>query len=338
MRLVFGLRWVDNEEKQMRTMFIVLSLALMFGMIGVPPVAGQTPSAQKVAAQVSGKVITYQDLDDEFRSRSRVPFESVQDDPRAQEARKRLLQQMIAQELLFLEAERKKLTVAPAAVSGRFKDIRARFPSDEAFKQALASSGLTEVKLEKKIKRDLMIEEFVEKEVLEKIVVSPEEVKAFYQEHKDDYAQEEEVHARHILIKVAPGASPEDDGKAKDRAKAVLARAKKGEDFATLAKETSEGPSGARGGDLGYFGRGKMVKPFEEVAFKLKVGEVSDLVRSNFGYHIILVEDRKEAKRPSYDEVKDRVRDDLVREKAAAGTREYIEVLRKQAKITINVE
>lgn len=322
----------------MRTMFIVLSLALTFGIMGVAQVAGQTPSAQKVAAQVNGKAITYKDLDDEFRSRSRVPFESVQDDPRAQDARKRLLQQMIAQELLFLEAERRKLAVAPAAVSGRIKDIRARFPSDEAFKQALASSGLTEATLEKKIKRGLMIEELVEKEVLDKVVVSPEEVEAFYQGHKDDYAQEEEVHARHILIKVGPGASPEDDGKAKDRAKAVLARAKKGEDFATLAKETSEGPSGARGGDLGYFGRGKMVKSFEEAAFKLKVGEVSDLVRSNFGYHIILVEDRKEGKRPSYDEVKDRVRDDLVREKAAAGTREYIEVLRKKAKITVNLK
>ena len=322
----------------MRTMFIVLSLALMLGIMGVLQVRGQTPSAQKVAAKVNGKVITYQDLNGEFRSRSRVPFESVQDDPRAQEARKRLLQQMVAQELLFLEAERQKLAVAPAAVSGRLKDIRSRFPSDEAFKQALTSSGLTEAKLEKRIKRGLMVEELVEKEILDKIVVSPEEVKAFYQEHKDDYAQEEEVHARHILIKVAPGASPEDDGKAKDRAKAVLARAKKGEDFAALAKETSEGPSGARGGDLGYFGRGKMVKPFEEAAFKLKVGEVSDPVRSSFGYHIILVEGRREAKRPSYEEVKDRVRDDLVREKAAAGTREYIEGLRAKAKITINLK
>ena len=325
----------------MRTMFIVLSfalIALMLGIMGVPQAAGQTPSAQEVAAKVNGKVITYEDLNNEFRSRARVPFESVQDDPRAQEARKSLLQQMIAQELLFLEAERQKLAVAPAAVSARLKDIRARYSSDGDFKQALTRSGLTEAKLEKRIKRGLMIEELVEKEVIDKIVVSPEEVKAFYQEHKDEYAQEEEVHARHILIKVAPGASPEDDGKAKDRANAVLARAKKGEDFATLAQEYSEGPSGTRGGDLGYFGRGKMVKPFEEAAFRLKVGEVSDPVRSSFGYHIILVEDRREAKRPSYEEVKDRVKDDLVREKAAAGTRQYIEALRGKAKITINLK
>ncbi|MFQ5990492.1 MAG: peptidylprolyl isomerase, partial [Candidatus Methylomirabilales bacterium] len=249
----------------MRSMLV---LFLVLGMVGVPQVAGwaEAPSAEKVAAEVDGGVITYQELNDEFRSRSRIAFESVQNDPQAQLARKRLLQQMIAQELLFQEAERQKLTVSPEAVSARLKNIRARFPSEEAFKTALTSSGLTEAKLKKKIKRGLLVEQLVEREVLDKISVSPEETKAYYESHRDDYAQKEEVRARHILIKVAPGASPEDDRKAKDRAKAVLARAKKGEDFATLAKQYSEGPSGARGGDLGYFGRGKMVKPFEEAA------------------------------------------------------------------------
>lgn len=140
------------------------------------------------------------------------------------------------------------------------------------------------------------------------------------------------------MIKVASDASPEDDRKAKKRAKAVLAKAKKGEDFAQLAKQYSEGPSKTREGDLGYLGRGKTVKPFEDAAFKLKVGEISDLVRTQFGYHIIKVEDRQEAKQLSYQEAEDRVKADLTKQKATARYQKFIEGLRKKAKITINLK
>ena len=320
--------------------FVVLALALALGLMGSPwsLVSAAPPPAQDAAAQVNGKKITYQELNGEFLARTRVPFDKVQDDPQAQQARKELLQQLIDGELVLEQAERQKVTVTPQSVDEQVKSIRARFPSDEAFTQALGASGLTPEGLKANIKKGMLRQQILNKEVLEKVAVSPKEVETFFNEHKDTYVQEEAVHARHILIKVAPDASPEDDQKAKERAKAVLAKAKKGEDFSKLAAQYSEDSSKDSGGDLGYFGRGRMVKPFEEAAFALKAGQISDPVRSQFGYHIIKVEARREAKRLSLVEAKEWVEKDLTREKARVRYGEYVAGLREKAKITVNLK
>jgi len=320
--------------------FVVLTLALAFGLMGSPWSLGLAapPSAQDAAAQVNGKKITYQELDNEFLSRTRVPFDKVQDDPQAQQARKDLLQQLIDGELVLEQAERQKLTVTPQAVDEQVKGIRARFPSEEAFKKALSANGLTAERLKANIKKGMLRQQLLNKEVLEKVSVSPKEVETFYNEHKDTYVQEEAVHARHILIKVAPDASPENDQKAKERAQAVLTKAKKGEDFSKLAAQNSEDSTKDNGGDLGYFGRGRMVKPFEDTAFALKAGQISDPVRSQFGYHIIKVDDRREAKRLSFAEAKEQVEKDLTREKARVRYGEYVAGLREKAKITVNLK
>ena len=320
--------------------FVVLALALALGLMGSPwsLVSAAPPPAQDAAAQVNGKKITYQELNGEFLARTRVPFDKVQDDPQAQQARKELLQQLIDGELVLEQAERQKVTVTPQSVDEQVKSIRARFPSDEAFTQALGASGLTPEGLKANIKKGMLRQQILNKEVLEKVAVSPKEVETFFNEHKDTYVQEEAVHARHILIKVAPDASPEDDQKAKERAKAVLAKAKKGEDFSKLAAQYSEDSSKDSGGDLGYFGRGRMVKPFEETAFALKAGQISDPVRSQFGYHIIKVEARREAKRLSLAEAKEWVEKDLTREKARVRYGEYVAGLREKAKITVNLK
>jgi len=320
--------------------FVVLALALALGLMGSPwsLVSAAPPPAQDAAAQVNGKKITYQELNGEFLARTRVPFDKVQDDPQAQQARKELLQQLIDGELVLEQAERQKVTVTPQSVDEQVKSIRARFPSDEAFTQALGASGLTPEGLKANIKKGMLRQQILNKEVLEKVAVSPKEVETFFNEHKDTYVQEEAVHARHILIKVAPDASPEDDQKAKERAKAVLAKAKKGEDFSKLAAQYSEDSSKDSGGDLGYFGRGRMVKPFEEAAFALKAGQISDPVRSQFGYHIIKVEARREAKRLSLAEAKEWVEKDLTREKARVRYGEYVAGLREKAKITVNLK
>jgi peptidyl-prolyl cis-trans isomerase C len=126
-----------------------------------------------------------------------------------------------------------------------------------------------------------------------------------------------------------------DDQKAAARKKieSVQQKVKKGEDFATLAKTYSEGPSGPRGGDLGYFKRGQMVKPFEEAAFRLKPNETSEIVETQFGYHLIKVNDKKPAKTMTYAEVKDRLNEHLKKQKSDSEANAYIKTLRKDAKI-----
>ena len=325
----------------MRSRLLGLSLALTFGAMGVlPRFTSAAPAplpAKDVAALVNGKAVTYEVLNTAFHNQAGVPFERVQDDPQAQQARKQILEQIINEVLLAEEARRQELPVTPEAVNARIKEIQARFPSEEAFSQALRSKGLTLDELKADMEEELMIQQLIQKEVYAKVTISRQELESFFRKHRDDYA-EDSVHARHILIAVPPNASPEDDAKARDRAKTVLAKARKGDDFAQLAKQYSEDPNKDKGGDLGELARGQTVKPFEDAAFSLKPGEISDLVRTTFGYHIIKVEEKKPIKRLSFKEAEDRVREDLTKEKAGAQYLNYVKALQKKAKITVNLK
>lgn len=319
-----------------------LALVLTFGAIGLlPRFTSAAPPAslpeKDIAALVNGKAITYEVLNTAFHNQAGVPFDKVQNDPEAQQARKQILERIINEELLAEEARRQELPVTPEAVDGRVKEIQAQFPSEEAFHQALRSRGVTLDELKADMKEDLMIQQLVQKEVFAKVSVSRQELESFFQKHRDDY-MEESVHARHILITVAPDASSEDNAKARDRAQAVLAKARKGDDFAQLAQQYSEDPSKDKGGDLGNLTRGQTVKPFEDVAFSLNPGEISELVRTPFGYHIIKVEERKAAKRLSFKEAEDRVREDLTQEKVTAQYLTLVKALQKKAKITVNLK
>lgn len=139
-----------------------------------------------------------------------------------------------------------------------------------------------------------------------------EEVSDYYDENLELFQEEKQVSARHILFKLGQEAPPEEEKRVKEKARGVLERARKGEDFASLAREYSEGPTGKDGGDLGFFSSGEMVKPFEEAAFKMKTGEISDLVRTPFGYHIIKVEDVKEARTKPLEEVREKIEEMLI--------------------------
>lgn len=156
------------------------------------------------------------------------------------------------------------------------------------------------------------------------VVVSDADIKARYESHVDQYKESETRHARHILITLPKGASEAEEKVARSKAAEVLAQVKSAPgDFARLAKTYSQDPGSAeKGGDLGWFGRGMMVKPFEEAVFSLKAGEISDLVRSDFGFHIIqLVDVRAEHVKP-YDEMKAALADELRRE---SGVKKYAE-------------
>jgi len=149
-----------------------------------------------------------------------------------------------------------------------------------------------------------------------KVQVDDDEMTDYYELNLDKYREPEKVKARHILFRLAPDASPEEVEKVKKKAEAVLDLARKGQDFAKLAEKYSEGPTAKQGGDLGWFAQDQMVKPFSEAAFKAEVGAITDLVRSDFGFHIIKVEDHKPAGTRSFEEAKPDIRRQIVQDKS----------------------
>jgi len=188
-------------------------------------------------------------------------------------------------------------------------------------------------------KNNFLANEFLRKEVAAKVTVSEDDVKSYYDTHQDEFKTPEMVKARHILIKVDKSASEEDKKQAQKKAEDILSKIKAGEDFAKLASEFSDDPgSKSKGGDLDFFARGRMVKPFEDAAFALKPGEVSGIVESPFGYHIIKVEERKEAGVEPYDTAKDKIKQKLVQERAKSTVTEFIEKAMKDANVELHPE
>ncbi|MFZ7111247.1 MAG: SurA N-terminal domain-containing protein [Desulfatiglandales bacterium] len=191
------------------------------------------------------------------------------------------------------------------------EDFKSSVTIDESALETYFKENQESYRIPKKLKiRYILIDSDQFKDV---VSVSEQQVRDFYEENIEIYKEKKQVKARHILFRLDQNATEEAEKTTKEAAEKVLEKARKGEDFAALAKEYSEGPTKEKGGDLGYFSQGQMVQPFEEAAFDLKKGEVSDLVKTQFGYHIIKVEDTKEARTKGLEEVRDQIAENLAK-------------------------
>jgi peptidyl-prolyl cis-trans isomerase C len=244
-----------------------------------------------------------------------------------------VLDSLIDRELLYQETKKKGIKADAAEVDGELQKIKQRYAKDGEFEQLLSNMGLTEPDVRRQIERGLAIQQLIDKEVRTKVKIGDEEVKSYYDSNPQLFQQPEQVKASHILIKVNADATQEKKDEARKKIESVQKKAKKGEDFSTLAKTYSEGPSGPKGGDLGYFRRGQMVKPFEDAAFKLEPNQTSDIVETQFGYHLIKVVDKKPAQQVAYADVKEQLSEHLKKQKMDSEASTYIEGLRSTAKI-----
>ena len=292
------------------------------------------PSGEKVAV-VNGVVITRDQYDKELQVHLRRVSQQgrqISNDQMA-ELKKKILEGLIEGEVLYQESRKAGIKVDNQRANDQLAAIKKRFPNDEAFKKALNDMHLTEDEVKMQIRRGLAIRELIDQKVAGKIVIKDEETKAYYDGNPQFFQQPEQVKASHILIKVEPTADEAAKTEARKKIAEVQQKLKDGGDFATLAKEYSQGPSSVKGGSIGYFRRGQMVKPFEDAAFSMKTNEVSDLVETRFGYHIIKVNDKKPEQTLAYADVKDKIAQRLKQEKIEKDAAQYIEDLKKGAKI-----
>ncbi|EGV16669.1 peptidylprolyl isomerase [Thiocapsa marina] len=235
---------------------------------------------------------------------------------------------LIRSELLFQLAKDQNIPDLDRQVEEQFALIKSRSPSEEEWNDALAKKGITPDGLHEQLKRGLMINAFVQNEVVSKIEITDAQLKAVYDEHPESFSQPESMRASHVLIGVDADAGAEEKENAKRKADEILEKVKSGADFAELAKSESTCPSAAQGGDLGEFGRGQMVAPFENAAFALKSGDLSEVVETQFGYHIIKATDKKPAAVVPFEEVKVRIEKQLKTQQVQRDLMAKIEALR----------
>jgi peptidyl-prolyl cis-trans isomerase C len=300
--------------------------------------ADEQDTAQPVA-RVNGVEISQEEFNSEiniYMQRHRRPESQLSEEQMA-ELRSQILESIIERELLYQKSVMSGIAVESAEVEAQLETIKKRFVNEAGFDKALEQMGMTEAEVKKEIERGIAIRKLIDREVAASIVVADEESRAFYRQNPDLFKQPEQIRASHILVKADPKASDAEKARARQKIESVQNKIAQGDDFADLAREYSEGPSSVRGGDLGYFQRGQMVKAFEDTAFGLKINEVSPIVETPFGYHIIKLFDRKPEKKMDYSQVKDRIEERLKGEKVEKGARQYIDGLKAGARIDRNL-
>ena len=195
--------------------------------------------------------------------------------------------------------------------------------------------GLTRDELLPLMADGLMIDKWVNEKVKPAIKVDDKAIEAFYNENAERFKTPEQTSASHILIKVDQGATDVQKKEARAKAESILEQLKKGGDFAALAKENSACPSKERGGDLGSFSRGQMVPAFEETAFKLKPGELSGVVETDFGFHIIKGGEHKDAGQVPLAEVKEPLRQNMIKQQVGAAMEKLVSQLWQENKVEV---
>jgi peptidyl-prolyl cis-trans isomerase C len=189
------------------------------------------------------------------------------------------------------------------------------------------------------LKDSFLANVYVKREIIDKIQISDDDIKAYYKAHEAELKTPEMVRARHILFRVSDNASEEEKQKILKKAEEILDKIKSGEDFAQLASEFSDDTvTKTNGGDLGVFARGRMVKSFEDAAFALKQGEVSEIVETPFGYHIIKVDEKIDASVTPYDSVKESIKQRLIQERTQSEISAFTEKALKDAGVEFHTE
>ncbi len=235
--------------------------------------------------------------------------------------------------LLRQATDKEGIKVSEEEKTAKIEVVKNNFPSEEAFKEQLVLSGLSNEKFENEIEYTVKVEKLIEKmtATLEKTTLK--EAKSFYDSNTDQFENPERVKASHILIKVEGDDSEETKAEKRKRIEGLLTRVKGGQDFADLASEDSDCPSSKNGGDLGYFSKGQMVKPFEDAAFALEKEEISGIIETRFGYHIIKLMEKDVSSTTPFDEAGNEIVDYLFNMKKQIEVEKYIMALRDLAKI-----
>jgi len=296
------------------------------------PVPAQLPD---VLARVNGEAVDKTEFDRAIaalEARNGGPVPAQQRDRIVRE----VLDQIVSYKLLIQESRARKIVVEDSEVDARMKEIQGQFPSEDAFKQMLTSRKTTIEQVRADIRQDATVQKLIASAIADKVAVKPEQVTDFYAKNPDQFKQPDRVRASHILIMVPKGSDAAAKTAARTKADDILKDVKAGKDFAALAKQHSQDPGSAQnGGDLGFFQQGQMVGPFNDVAFTLTPGQVSDLVETEFGFHIIKVAEKQSARAVPLDEVRPQLEQYLERMNREQQTDAFVNGLKTKGKIEI---
>lgn len=261
-------------------------------------------------------------------------LDDIPDTATTEKYRREALSSLIDFELLYQDGQARKLTVTPADISAEVKQTEKSFPSPKAYEEALKAKGLTRADIEQETRRALIVRRMLEDVVWPGVAASDEQVQRYYEQHKTEFEHPAQIRVRYILIRAKKDAA--DRTRARNTAAALAKKAAGGEDFAALARAESEDPATAqKGGDLGYLARGTMGDAFDQAAYALSPGQVSEVVEMPAGFAVIQMVSRREAGIATVAEVRDRIVAAIKSEGRDKAQEKFVGELRSKARIEI---
>lgn len=278
-----------------------------------------------VAATVNGEVIYQSALDTEVNAIAAqygIDLKGKDGDKQRAEITKIVLDQLIEQRLVMQEARRYNAVATDAQIDAQVEQIKRNFPSEAAFQAGLAERQLTMKDLRDRLRTNLTVQNLVEK--VTQVNVTDVEIEQYFREHRSEFDRPEQARVSHILLQ------------SEAEARFVLALLRRGEKFEDLAKRYSKDPSREQGGDLGFISRGQVVGEFEKVAFSLPVGQVSDIVKTQFGYHLIKVTERRAPQAAQLAQVREQIKNQLLAKKRDAAFQAWLKQSKAKASIKRN--
>jgi peptidyl-prolyl cis-trans isomerase SurA len=321
----------------------LLPWILLTCVVAVPQLLPADTVIEEIIARVNNQIITRAEY---LRSKDTLKQEAQQQDPAnadkiVQERDKDVLRDLIDQQLLLEKGKDEGIT-ADTEVIKRLDEMRKEMHMEtmEDLEKAAVSQGISYEDFKQNLKNQIITQQVIQREVGSRMNVTKEELQQFYDEHKSQLEQPEQIRLSELMItpkkeKAPPANEEQEVAAAKAKAEDLLAQIRKGAAFDEIAKKNSDGPTAAQGGDLGYFKRATLAKELEDKTFAMKPGEVSDVIQTKQGFVVLKVTEHQQAGIPPLSEIEPRVQDALMGQKMQPALRAYLQKLREDAYIKI---
>lgn len=317
-----------SPDKPMLIQYFSICLAI-FSLV--------SPSREKIEARANDEILTTSELARILKPIYRQYEQSASGKKLAlqmKKARASAISSWIEHQLILQEAQKiERFQIDQMEVDKRFEEARNKFTSQDEFDRALTMEGLDEDEYRKNLEDQFKVKALIYQKVTGLISISPQDIKDYYREHGDDYRDEEMVRISHILIPAPKDA--EKNAAAREQAEAIINELKDGADFSKLARKYSQGPRADQGGDLGYYKKGDMLPKLDEATFSLEVGQISGIIETDLGYHIIKCAGKKEAYQKSLEELWEEIEDQLYQVDFQKRYDKWIDMLKSRAYIVI---
>ncbi len=316
---------------------------LVVGLLFPTLVHAESELIERVAAVVNDDIILLSEVREAavvFEGRLSNVTDPVEREKKYREILDIALERMIEERLLEQQIEELKYTVGEAEVDANIRQImdKNNIPDIETFKEVLRRQGINWREYRKQVKQQIKRWQFISAKVGGKVKVSDEDVLREYQKSQSQFHKEYEYHPRHILFKVPADQDAAFERKIVDRLNQLRRQILAGEDFGDVAKKYSQGPTATHGGDLGWVRAGVTVPEFDKVIQQLKVSEISEVIRTRFGYHLIQLIERRELPGQAFEDVKESIRNRLQEEESDRQMKAWIRSVRNKSYVRIMLD